>query len=127
MQIRTLFLSLVFAGIVSCTSSKKEGTVEDTSQMTVEPTVKTVPLISGYEVIWGMDFLPNGDLLFTEKKGKLHRKSGEKSQKYPDFPLLIPVVREACSMFGFPLNIVAMDGFSLLMRVTIQAEEAVFI
>ena len=88
MPIRTLFLSLAFAGIFSCSSSKKEGTVEDTSQMTVEPTVKTVPLISGYEVIWGMDFLPNGDLLFTEKKGKLHRKSGDKITEISGLPVI---------------------------------------
>lgn len=88
MPIRTLFLSFAFAGIFSCTSSKKEGTIEDTSQMTMEPTVKTVPLISGYEVIWGMDFLPNGDLLFTEKKGKLHRKSGDKITEITGLPVI---------------------------------------
>jgi glucose/arabinose dehydrogenase len=25
------------------------------------------------KIIWGMDFLPDGDLLFTEKKGQLRR------------------------------------------------------
>ena len=36
---------------------------------------KLVLIIGGiidYEIIWGMDFLPNGDLIFGEKKGKLH-------------------------------------------------------
>ena len=34
--------------------------------------IKTI--ITGYEIIWGMDFLPNGDLIFGEKQGKLYRK-----------------------------------------------------
>ena len=36
-------------------------------------TVKTETIINKREIIWGMDFLPNGDLLFTEKKGTLTR------------------------------------------------------
>lgn len=38
-----------------------------------EPGFRIETLLNNYEVIWGMDFLPDGDLLFTEKKGKLHR------------------------------------------------------
>jgi glucose/arabinose dehydrogenase len=86
MQIRTLILSLSFASILSCSTSKKA--VEDNSQMTNEPTVKTEQLITGYEVIWGMDFLPNGDLLFSEKKGKLHRKSGDKITEITGLPTI---------------------------------------
>jgi len=85
---RTLILSIAFAGILSCSTSKKEGAIEDASQMTTEPTVKTEQLITGYEVIWGMDFLPNGDLLFTEKKGKLHRKSGDKITEITGLPVI---------------------------------------
>lgn len=33
-------------------------------------------ILAGYEIIWGMDFLPNGDLLFTEKRGRLYRLPG---------------------------------------------------
>jgi len=32
-------------------------------------------VISGIQVPWGMAFLPNGDLLFSERKGTLHRFS----------------------------------------------------
>ncbi|HSB92573.1 MAG TPA: PQQ-dependent sugar dehydrogenase, partial [Flavitalea sp.] len=35
--------------------------------------IKTETIINKREIIWGMDFLPNGDLLFTEKKGTLTR------------------------------------------------------
>jgi aldose sugar dehydrogenase len=41
-----------------------------------QPTITTKTIVTGYEVIWGMDFLPNGDLLFTEKRGKLYRYAG---------------------------------------------------
>ncbi len=43
---------------------------------TAAPEVITETILTGYEVIWGMDFLPNGDLLFAEKRGRLYRRSG---------------------------------------------------
>jgi aldose sugar dehydrogenase len=46
-----------------------------TSTTTITPRAET--LLTGYEVIWGMDFLPNGDLLFGEKRGRLYRRSGQ--------------------------------------------------
>jgi glucose/arabinose dehydrogenase len=50
--------------------SKKES--NDTVDLLSEPTIKVDTLISGYEIIWGMDFFPNGDLIFNEKKGNLY-------------------------------------------------------
>ena len=38
--------------------------------------VVTETILTGYEIIWGMDFLPNGDLLFAEKRGRLYRRTG---------------------------------------------------
>lgn len=38
-----------------------------------DPTLKTTVIVNNREIIWGMDFLPNGDLLFTEKKGTIAR------------------------------------------------------
>src|SRR5918993_2869364 len=35
--------------------------------------IKTETIINKREIIWGMDFLPNGDMIFTEKKGKMTR------------------------------------------------------
>lgn len=40
-----------------------------------EPKLKTDIIVNNREIIWGMDFLPNGDLLFTEKKGTITRYS----------------------------------------------------
>lgn len=33
-----------------------------------EPTLEFETIVNNYEIIWGMDFLPNGDLIFGEKK-----------------------------------------------------------
>jgi glucose/arabinose dehydrogenase len=41
------------------------------------PTLDVQTLLTGYEIIWGMDFLPNGDLIFGEKRGRIYRRSGE--------------------------------------------------
>jgi len=46
-----------------------------------KPVILTVDtVINNREIIWGMDFLPNGDLLFTEKKGKLTRAAKDSWQ-----------------------------------------------
>ena len=52
----------------------------------VEPRVKTTTIVTGYEIIWGMDFLPDGDLIFGEKKGKLYRKHNETITEITGFP-----------------------------------------
>lgn len=68
-----LFAAAFTITVSSCTKKDTSGVPGDDPPSTVEPTIKTETLITGYEIIWGMDFLPDGDLLFTEKKGKLHR------------------------------------------------------
>lgn len=37
------------------------------------PKLKTTVLVNNHEIIWGMDFLPSGDILFTEKRGHIYR------------------------------------------------------
>lgn len=65
--------TVIAMNLAACTSKDVgEGPVTDTLA-TKEPTIKTETVLTGYEIIWGMDFLPDGDLLFTEKKGALHR------------------------------------------------------
>jgi glucose/arabinose dehydrogenase len=39
-----------------------------------EPIIALETIVSNYEIIWGMDFLPNGDLIFGEKRGRLYLK-----------------------------------------------------
>jgi glucose/arabinose dehydrogenase len=70
----TICLTLVMLVLfnTSCTNKDLPAPEQDTIS-TVEPVIKTETVLTGYEIIWGMDFLPDGDLLFTEKKGQLHR------------------------------------------------------
>ncbi|MFZ4106903.1 PQQ-dependent sugar dehydrogenase [Flavobacterium sp.] len=62
------FFYFFLISIIAC--SKKQST--DTIDLFSEPKIKIDTLLSGYEIIWGMDFFPNGDLIFNEKKGNLY-------------------------------------------------------
>ena len=74
-----IILSLTFFILYSC---KKE---TDTD-LTGVPQLNTKTILTGYEIIWGMDFLPNGDLIFGEKRGKLYRKNNETITEITGFP-----------------------------------------
>lgn len=50
------------------------------------PQLKIQTILTGYEIIWGMDFLPDGDLIFGEKRGKLYRKSDDTVTEITGFP-----------------------------------------
>ena len=65
-----ILLSLSLFFLHSC---KKE----PVGDLTEVPQVNIKTILTGYEIIWGMDFLPNGDLIFGEKRGKLYRKNNE--------------------------------------------------
>ena len=45
-----------------------------------EPVIESETIINNYEIIWGMDFLPNGDLIFGEKRGKLYMKKNNTNE-----------------------------------------------
>ncbi len=65
-------------------------TSEDTTLDMVDSTgFRTETILTGYEIIWGMDFLPGGDLIFTEKKGNIYRKSGENVTQLKGFPKVL--------------------------------------
>nr|MBW0161699.1 PQQ-dependent sugar dehydrogenase [Sediminibacterium sp.] len=65
------FLALL-SWLSACQSSSSKNTEVP---LAGEPTLKTTVIVNNREIIWGMDFLPNGDLLFTEKKGTIARYS----------------------------------------------------
>jgi glucose/arabinose dehydrogenase len=54
--------------------------IEDQKKYTV------TPIVEGLTNPWGMDWLPNGDLIYTEKEGTLFRFDGEKSTMIKNVP-----------------------------------------
>jgi glucose/arabinose dehydrogenase len=81
---KILILSgLIFFSLCSC--NKETG-----PDLTGVPVLETKTILTGYEIIWGMDFLPNGDLIFGEKRGKLYRKSDENVTEITGFPSVLP-------------------------------------
>ncbi|MBN2862336.1 MAG: PQQ-dependent sugar dehydrogenase [Bacteroidales bacterium] len=74
-------LSLFF--LLSCTKEPADNTI-------IDPEIETNIILTGYQIIWGMDFLPDGDLIFTEKSGKIYRKSGDNITEITGFPAVLP-------------------------------------
>ncbi|KAB7731808.1 PQQ-dependent sugar dehydrogenase [Rudanella paleaurantiibacter] len=50
------------------------------------PNLQMQTILTGYQIIWGMDFLPNGDLLFTEKQGRVYRYTNNTATELTGFP-----------------------------------------
>jgi len=86
MKIRIIILLTLLVSILgSCTKE----TIDTKEEPKGEPQITYNTLITGYEIIWGMDFLPNGDLIFGEKRGRLYRKSNESVTEITGFPTVL--------------------------------------
>ena len=80
-------LSILLLALAACGKKESDdGTPPPVVPPATPPSVELTTLISGYEVIWGMDFLPNGDMLFTEKRGRLYRLSNGTVTEITGFP-----------------------------------------
>jgi glucose/arabinose dehydrogenase len=75
--------------ILFLNSCSKDPAKEETGKETGTPQITTRTIITGHEIIWGMDFLPNGDLIFTEKQGKIYLRSGETITELSGFPAVL--------------------------------------
>ena len=82
----TIFNAIILLGIGGCFSpsnSSNNSTIQPTTNQTsqlsqTQQKVKQVTVTEGLERPWGMDWLPNGDLLVTERPGRLRIvKNGE--------------------------------------------------
>ncbi len=73
---------LVTTLLVSCKKSVPSPPIDNTTL----PQLSISTVLTGYEIIWGFDFLPNGDLLFTEKRGKVYRHSNGVVTELTGFP-----------------------------------------
>jgi aldose sugar dehydrogenase len=71
-----LIFSLMFSFLLTLSACKKN-TVPQATQAAAQANspikLKTTEILGGQEIIWGMDWLPNGDLLFTERKGNIKK------------------------------------------------------
>ena len=86
--IAILYLGLISTLLFSCTKVLPEEPAEELPD-TVDVSIEII--LSGYEIIWGMDFLPDGDLVFGEKRGRLYRKSGGTVSEITGFPQVLSV------------------------------------
>lgn len=73
---------LVTTLLVSCKKNVPSPPIDNTTL----PQLSISTVLTGYEIIWGFDFLPNGDLLFTEKRGKVYRHSNGVVTELTGFP-----------------------------------------
>jgi glucose/arabinose dehydrogenase len=73
---------LVITLLVSCKKNVPSPPIDNTTL----PQLSISTVLTGYEIIWGFDFLPNGDLLFTEKRGKVYRHSNGVVTELTGFP-----------------------------------------
>lgn len=87
------FLLIGAAGLGGCQETETNpaaGTpaagTSTTATTSETPTLRTQTLLTGYEIIWGMDFLSNGDLLFTEKRGRMYRFSNGTTTELTGLP-----------------------------------------
>jgi aldose sugar dehydrogenase len=76
-------------GMVILLSCKKEVPAVPDEDITGVPQISVETILTGYEIIWGMDFLPGGDLIFGEKRGKLYKRSGESVSAITGFPQVL--------------------------------------
>ena len=86
-------LTLLSLSLFLLSSCNKEATLDMPADLPADTTgvpllnIKTI--LTGYEIIWGMDFLPSGDLIFTEKRGKIYIKSNETITEISGFPVVL--------------------------------------
>jgi len=55
----------------------------------VNNSVKTVTVVSSIDKPWGIDFLPNGDMLVTEIQGKLYRVVNNRAEEISGVPAVV--------------------------------------
>jgi aldose sugar dehydrogenase len=63
---KSIYFLFILLISISCTKKTTEAV-----DFTIDPTIDTLTIVNNRDVIWGMDFLPSGQLIFGEKTGKL--------------------------------------------------------
>lgn len=80
-----IIVSILLIIIVAACEKKSVTTSPDE---TTNPEITINAVVTGYEIIWGFDFLPNGDMIFVEKRGKIYRYTNGVVTELSGFPVV---------------------------------------
>ncbi|MFM7358003.1 MAG: PQQ-dependent sugar dehydrogenase [Sediminibacterium sp.] len=80
-----IIVSILLIIIVAACEKKSVTTSPDE---TTNPEITINAVVTGYEIIWGFDFLPNGDMIFVEKRGKIDRYTNGVVTELSGFPVV---------------------------------------
>ena len=78
-----LFLTGLVSALTLAACSAQSAAPEQAAAVTSETHVTLTPVVTETEFPWGLAFLPNGDLLFTEKEGGLKYVTGGEGTPSP--------------------------------------------
>lgn len=81
---RMIACGLALLLLTAC--EKKSPSIPEEENITPEISISAV--VTGYEIIWGFDFLPNGDMIFVEKRGKIYRYTNGVVTELTGFPVV---------------------------------------
>lgn len=85
MRLKYFFLCC-FALVFYNASKQYDATFLPEVTLANDPEITVTTIVTGNDVIWGMELLPNGDLIYGEKKGKIYIKRGEQTIPLEGFP-----------------------------------------
>ena len=85
MRLKYFFLCC-FALVFYNASKQYDATFLPEVTLSNDPEITVTTIVTGNDVIWGMELLPNGDLIYGEKKGKIYIKRGDQSILLEGFP-----------------------------------------
>ena len=80
------FILCSLASIILTACDKQSTSIPVEENSSPEITISTV--ITGYEIIWGFDFLPSGDMIFVEKRGKVYQYTNGVVTELTGFPIV---------------------------------------
>jgi glucose/arabinose dehydrogenase len=80
------FFLCCFALVFYNASKQYDATFLPATTLANDPEITVTTIVTGNDVIWGMELLPNGDLIYGEKKGKIYIKRGEQTIPLEGFP-----------------------------------------
>lgn len=83
---RIAALSILFCFVFAFCNSKDKTPGEAPQEPIAEPNIKVNTILTNRGIIWGFDFLPGGDIIFTEKNGKICRLTGSAVTELTGFP-----------------------------------------